>query len=439
VADINKYEITISSRDTSDPEKAESIKKSLESPSNVVRNQDVIRKEISKFGKKAGGAAEDFTLYDQALAKFNNVLKNAAKGFTPVPTSKTKTSKSDDQTTKDLREAAADNKETSKNLKEVSKNLKKETEKKEEEVKDKKVSVAPVVPTKTGSAKKTALEEYEDTKQKRKGIKSRTGATQEEYDKYKQERERELITEHNKKVAKINRLRGKKTPTQQHAVEPPWQGEEQPPIEQLKPVTKKKEKTRKWDWVASSVQKEEAEAAERAKKEKTKQPRLPARRTTGKEVSLVESSDALMSQIKSDFAKFKERLASTIRTRLQTEHAGGFKVVEGKGKGGAYTRRGGTEVLKIANMRELTNALLKLTNSTEKTASLAKKGPSAMIEHASNVVSEDMITKLGKKDTTRAAAATRQTVAYINKHGYEGSNAAVKELVKNQERKLIEL
>ena len=339
MADINKYEILISTKETSDPKKAESIKKSLDSPSVAFTNQDEIRREIASFATPEGPQlnTKDIAFLNSALNKLASIIK----------------------------------------------------------------SIITVGVGVGGTCGKSPVRGFGDVSEE-------------------------------EAVPSRPRRKRKKVITPPPSVSP-WQEEEQPPIEQPKPVTKRKGKQKKWDWVAPSERKAEVVEAERAKKEKAEQPKIPARRTTGKEISLVESSDALMSQIKNDFAKFKKSLADTIRTRLQTEHAGGFKVVEEKG--GAYTRRGGTEVLKIANVRELTSALLKLTNSVEKTAALEKEGPAAMIEHASDVVAKEMIGKLGKKEKTQSAEAVRRTVAYINKHGYEGSNEAIKKLVKGRAEK----
>ncbi|MEA3342341.1 MAG: hypothetical protein U9R15_20435, partial [Chloroflexota bacterium] len=342
MADINKYEILISTKETSDPEKAESIKKSLDSPSVVFSKQDEIRREIASFAPPEGQQlnTKDIAFLNSALNKLASIIRSII--------------------TVGVGAGGLGSKPSARSFGDVG----------EEEV----VSPRP--------------------KRKRK-----------------------------KAIAPPSDV-------------PPWEGEEQPPPPaRAKPVTKKKAE-RKWDWVSPSEQKTEAEdvaEAKRAKREKSKQPRLPARRATGEKKSFVESSDALMSQIKSDFAKFKEKFARGVRTRLQAEHDEGFKVVEGKR--GAYTRRGGTEVLKIANMRELTNALIKLTNSTEKTAALAKEGPAAMIGHASGVVAEQMIGKLGTKPRAQDTKAIKQIVSHINKYGYEGSNKAIQELVKSQEVK----
>jgi hypothetical protein len=401
VAEGNLYIIRIETKDTSDPEKAENVEKSLRDPISAIANQDQIRKDIANLAPKGRGTTEDSKFQGQSLKKLDSITKNAARGFDVPP--KTKTKIPQDTGAKETKEAA-----------------------------DKLIGAA-------GAIEKAAKQEGTEGK---KGAKTtipqpKTGRekpTQEEYNEYKKEREQKLTDEHNKKVARRNaeakRLQDKQTKT---PVPPSYVTEEipagQPPEKPIQPTQKKKPK-RKREWVASSAVETKAEETERKKQEATKRPKIPSRRTTGEGQSVIESSDALMNQIRSDFAKFKKSLASTIRTRLQTEHAGGFKIVEGKG--GAYTRRGGAEVLKIANMKELTNALLKLTNSMKDTEALAEKGPAAMIEHASDVVAKGMIGKLGKKEKTQSAAAVRQTVDYINKHGYEGSNAAIKELVKDK-------
>lgn len=334
MADDNKYTITIATKDTSDPEKAEGIKQRIESPQESLKDIGALHKDILAFGNKSG-TSQDKEFIGQAFNKFMTVLNTATRSVSGVGQNIEKEQKetSEESGAKEIKKAASNLEEVTTELKEVIKETRREGNKEKK--------------PKTKPGQKSA---------------------------------------------------------------PPWEGEEQPPLPES-------------DLIFSSGR----------NKKKTYQPGLPARRATGEKKSFIESSDALMSQIKSDFAKFKEKFASSMRTRLQAEHDEGFKVVEGKG--GAYTRRGGTEVLKIANMPELINALIKLTNSTEKTAALADEGPAAMIGHASDVVAEQMIGKLGTKPKAQDAKAIKQIVSNINKYGYEGSNKAIQKLVKSQEVK----
>ena len=370
MSEINKYLIAIETKETSDPEKAESIKKRIEDPTEVRKNFGVLHKDILSMGAGSRTAADE-KFIGQAFKALNSVITTIVQTLKGIqqPTAKKPKQQEAKEETKATKEVTSGLRKTSKELEKTAISLEKTTK--------------------------------ELQKSKKEQPKKTTGTV-------------------------------------------PWAGEEQPPIPVPKSKIKQKKSKRRWDLVAPSApatevearatEQEKKRAAEQEKKRAAEKPKIPHRRPTGKEASLIDSSDALMSQIKNDFRKFKKNLADTIRTRLQTEHASGFQVVEGKK--GAYTRRGGTEILKIADMAKLTNALVKLTNATDKEiTALAEKGPEAMIERASTVSMENLVSGFGKTGKTRMSGSLKQITEYLNKHGYEGTNAAVQKLITRQTTK----
>ncbi|NIA12268.1 MAG: hypothetical protein GWP10_21755, partial [Nitrospiraceae bacterium] len=371
MADINEYKISIETKDVSDKKRAERVRQSLQNPIDAVKNQDTIREDIAKIVSKPGSnlTEKDLKFVNQALEQLSGITKNVARNTEVKSGSKGLSSEGLIGNFKNVQDTQA------KEIKGLATDLK-------DAANDIKIAAKELQKT---------VEEVRSEEVQQAGILKKK----------------------------------KRTST---AGTPPWAGEEEPPIPGEQPKPTKKKILKKEQNLVQPVT-----VTEVSKPEVTRIPRIISRRATGKETSLIESSDALMAQIKNDFIKFKNSLATTIRTRLEAEHAGSFQVVEGKG--GAYTKHGGTEVLKIANMKLLTDALLKLTNSVEKTAALEKEGPAAMIKGASSHVVADMVATMGKTVAIQQREALKRTTSYINKYGYSGENKVVQKLVERQTKK----
>jgi len=158
---------------------------------------------------------------------------------------------------------------------------------------------------------------------------------------------------------------------------------------------------------------------------------LPSQTQTAEQRSLISSSDVLMSQIQKDFINFKVNFAKSIRAQLTSSHGRAFQVI---GQGAMpYTRRGGAEVLKIANIDMLIGALKNLTNISEKQAlALVKeKGPGELVKRASRAAMQELSGGFGKTKPEQTSQSIAKITEYINKHGYEGLNKGIKKIVQN--------
>jgi len=152
---------------------------------------------------------------------------------------------------------------------------------------------------------------------------------------------------------------------------------------------------------------------------------------TAESKSLIDSSNSVMSQIQRDFINFKINFGKSVREHLTSAHGEAFKVIGSKKD--QYTQRGGSDVLKIADMGKLVNVLRKLGTVTEKEiVSLKSTGPGKMLEKAIGPIMEQA--GLGIKKTKGGMSGLINKITdNINKHGYEGLNKALKTLVKSKE------
>ena len=160
---------------------------------------------------------------------------------------------------------------------------------------------------------------------------------------------------------------------------------------------------------------------------------IPAVTQVAEKKSLIDSSDVLMNQIRKDYESFKVKFAKTVKSQLVSAYGESFQII---GKGSAqYTKRGGVDVLKIADIGILVNALKMLTNTTEEAAlKLAKeKGAEALVTKASRATMEEFSGEFGKTKTERTQRSIAKITEYINKHGYEGLNKGIQQIVQKQQ------
>jgi len=418
VASVNKYEITVSTKDTSDPKKAERIKKQLDDPTYVSKNLDVLRKDIGSMSSEAGTKGDD-RFVRQAVRRLKSITDSVVKasaGLTQVKgkqPKQTQTVKENKDVVNELKEAAKETKKAAKDIKEAAKEFKSEVKK----TKKDKVSI-----TKTSKAEDAALWESKQevvpkkTVSRRPKVKPHSTPADLEVDGYYSE---ERVVKRRKRADDLAR---RKKRIVEKKIQPDVVDE---PV-QLPRTSQTPKKKFEYTVPMSTIDKVSiSNAVLSQRKERIS---LPSQTQTAEQRSLISSSDVLMSQIQKDFKNFKVNFAKSIRAQLTSSHGRAFQVI-GEGKM-PYTRRGGAEVLKIANIDMLIGALRSLTNISMDTAIAMKKSGSV----------SEMVTKASRgamiKRSAESHATSKQTISeitkYINKHGYEGLNEGITKIVRKQ-------